>query len=171
MNEIKYNGKLEDHIDAPIKKCVGALNFLGFRTGFSCCGFHYCGELVKKDHIINYPQIFIDLNGLTSELVLLLFDIARKADFVLCFRPNEHSVVLGRHITFSMWNKPDSPHQHEMPNVVIKILEDVLFSYEDKFKESIYVVDNNEEYAEKYPYWNYKPAEPWNIGKKYFLNE
>lgn len=170
MNENELN-KLENHIDDPIKKCVAGMALLGFVPIFSCCGFRYKGERIRKDHFLNKPYIYIDHTKLNEKLKSLLLDICIKSKWKI-------DLAGGNCIDFHghNWNKehPWSAegclHKPELNVISLRELERVLEGYKEKFQEKISIRDGNDIWKKDFDlkYWQYEPAENWEVTPEIF---
>jgi hypothetical protein len=163
MNETILNN-LEDHIDEPIKKCVVGLALLGFTPIFSCCGFNYHGEKIRKDHFLNKPYIYIDYSKMTSELKEVLLDI--------CFKSRWSIGISGANcVDFHGWKwEKEHPwsadgclHKPEMNVISLRELEKVLETYRPKFQEQALIRDGNDVWKKDLglKHWQYAPSESW----------
>ena len=177
------SNKLEDHIDTPIKKCVAGLAIMGFKPIFSCCGFSYKDEAVKKSHLPRKSYIYIDIKDTSLLIKGVLLDIAYQSQWGIGF-VGENSVEL----KYEGWNDnhpwaaKDSPHQAEMNVIAINRLERVLA---EKLKtgmeveensnfltRTVSLVDGNRIWKENggLKYWQYEPCENWEFNLETFFN-
>jgi len=160
---------LELHIDDPIKKSVVGLALLGFKPVFSCCGFSYKGESVKKSHMTGKPYIYLDAN-LDIEHKELLFDIARQSFWTIGF-PGSGTYIdfyspLGKFERQDHpWSSENSPHNCEPAVLTIAALERVLATKSSQFTNSVEIIDGNYIYKEIYKIknWQYPVSLPWIV--------
>lgn len=159
------NITLEDHIDLPIKKCVVGLSLLGFRPIFSCCGFSYKEESVKKDHL-DRPYIYLDYPAMSLAEKDLLLEIARSANWKITFlNPNLINFQGDCWEEGQIWAKKDSPHYYEQAVLSLNRLEQTIDKYKNKFLHSVMIVDGNKIYKElfKIKHWQYEPVSDWKV--------
>ena len=169
MKIVKLPEKLEDQIDAPIKKCIAMLNLLGLKTLWSCCGFDYRGQPKFKDHAYGNAHIFIDFNSGIKNINELLF-IRSKSGWSLSVANVSctEAWLLEAPSVFGseMWNNKDSIHYHESSNISIKNLETFLVGMEELMLEKVVLADENTVMKELFEYWQHEPAEDWVIKKE-----
>ncbi len=157
---------LEYHIDEPVKKSVVGMALLGFKPIFSCCGFTYHGEKVKKTHLPDKPYIFINLGYATSEQKSLLIDIARKSLWTI--GPVDDNIVDFHGWKWDKnhpWNIEGSPHSMEPAVLSLNRLEKILEGYSGQFLDRIEIIDGNFIYKEvrNIKHWQYPTSSPWMV--------
>lgn len=155
--------RLEDDIDAPVKRCVAAFALLGCEPLWSCCGFDYAGQPLHKSH--QYGRIFFILaNNAFSEDLCKIITETSDWEYHL------HNGNLDLHVDIknvvAQWDYKDCPHYHEPFVYYIRGLENRLFSLEDWFAEEVTLGDTNGMMKDALPYWQYPTMEPWVIRKK-----
>ena len=183
MNSKCISYKLEDHIDAPIKRAVALMNLFGIETIFSCCGFDYKNPNVPKSHIHNRPQILFKAtrDNLMKACELIHCDqfAANRLWWINIMPTNKREPFVKALIgcvfqhqprgQINNWLEKESPHNHEGANAVIACLEDRLLQFSDRMKDEVVVQDYNAVMKKVYPYWQYDPCEPWHINKKDYI--
>jgi hypothetical protein len=160
---------LEEHIDDPIKKSVVGMALLGFVPIFSCCGFNYDGEKVKKTHL-EKPYIYLDKDMMNSESKAMLLDIAHESNWTIA--------PAGQYIDFHgwkwngdhPWKAEGCPHKPEIAVLALNYLERILETRKTLFKKSVKIVDGNFIYKniKKIKHWQYKPSEAWEVTPEIF---
>jgi hypothetical protein len=174
MNENDLN-KLENHIDEPIKKCVAGMALLGFMPIFSCCGFRYNGEKIRKDHLLGKPYIYLDAKKLiaSGNLKATLLDICHESRWNISI-PNESFIDFHGHkwTDDHPWNAEGCLHKPEQNVLSLNWLEQVLERYKKLFSPSVEIRDGNDIYKNdlKLKHWQYEPSEAWHVTIETFDN-
>ncbi len=164
--------KLENHIDEPIKKSVVGMALLGFVPVFSCCGFNYHGEKVKKTHMLEKPYIYLSIPDLDDKLKALLLSISIKCQWKI-------NIINSSFIDFHghkwdsdhPWSAEGCPHKPEMPVLAIHSLEKALEEYKNNnFRVKAIIQDGNDLYKNKWgiKHWQYEPCEDWEVTPQTF---
>ncbi len=164
---------LKNHIDEPIKKSVVGLALLGFTPIFSCCGFTYKGEVIRKDHFQNKSYIYLSYAAIQhdNDLKALLIDIAYYAswninhvgggiiDFHCCGWKGDHP-----------WNVDGCLHKPEVNVIACNYLEKAISKYTHKFKESAEIRDGNDVWKKDMglKYWQYDTSKSWVVNTDTF---
>ncbi len=166
------SNQLEDHIDAPIKKCVAGLNLLGIRTLMSCCGFTYEGEKVPKKHL-GKSYIYIDLSKTPPDKAETILNLSRFSSWTI--KPINESQLdfYGDYWEKDHpWNDIDCPHYYEKFVLNINRLEKAIDRLSSLFLEEATIQDGNNDYANEYKikYWQYKPTYPWIVTPEIYRN-
>lgn len=159
------NMTLEDHIDTPIKKCVVGLALLGYKPIFSCCGFNYKGEKVKKDHL-ERPYIYLDYAAMSTTEKETLLEICRFANWKITFlNINLVNIQGDCWEEGQIWAKKDSPHYYEMAVLSLNRLEASINKLRPRFFHSSVIVDGNKIYQEsfKIKHWQYEASPDWKV--------
>lgn len=163
---------LEDHVDEPIKKCVVGMALLGFQPLFSCCGFTYRGEKVKKDHIWGKPYIFLNHAIMSGPLKALLVDLSINTGWTI---GNIAPTIVDFYFynnaanTPPSWKEKDSPHFHEPSVLAISRLEKQLEALKEHFKPTE-IKDGNVIWKEdlKIRHWQYPSCASWKVTPETF---
>lgn len=156
---------LEEHIDEPIKKCVVGLALLGYDPIFSCCGFSYKGEKIKKDHL-DEPYIYLDLSSMNQLQKSFILDLSKNAGWHITFAGPDILNLKGSCFgPYHPWSKKDSPHRYEQNVISIKALENFIESQIDKFNNQSTIKDGNKTYKNKYglKHWQYEESDDWTV--------
>lgn len=163
MNETPT--KLEDHIDEPIKKCVVGMALLGFTPVFSCCGFHYNGEKIRKDHFLHKPYIYLDYPKMGDSLKSILIDICFKTHWKINISSNCIDFHGWQWDKEHPWSAEGCLHKPEMNVISLNNLEKVLEDYKKNFMENAVIRDGNDVWKKdlKLKWWQYEPSEPWEV--------
>jgi hypothetical protein len=161
---------LQDHIDDPIKKAVVGMNFLGFKTYMSCCGFTYENEKVQKSHL-GKAYIYLDNYQVSNnrDLLVLLGIISLETEW----RFERKGVFIDFYgDTWNEghpWSMAGSVHSYEKFLLAIHSLVTSLISKKEYFQKSAVIEDGNEYYIKHVSkYWKCKPTESWVVTSEDF---
>jgi len=156
--------RLEDDIDAPIKKCVAMLALLGCAPIYSCCGFDYNGQPFHKSHQYGRPYFILTANQNTFAL---LETLSRSRTGWQGGRGN-HPTWTNLELMVGMnphWRREECIHFSEECVGAIALLENVLVQFFPKMVETITLIDSNSLAKKVTKHWQYPPKEPWTINK------
>ena len=176
LESVRASDRLEDDIDAPIKKCVMALALLGSEPRWSCCGFDYENQPIHKDHI--YGGVGFTFRYTTRSHEIISRIISHDFVYVDNFKASFHNQDGVQSITIyasiergKMWTDLHSIHYGELGATTIGYLEDFLLSMSNEFSDEIVLRDTNAEARDKFPSWQYPPKRDWVIRKSDLLKE
>lgn len=156
--------KLEDDIDAPIKKCVACLALLGCEPLYSCCGFDYEGQPYHKSHQYGRPYIVLTVKPLTLQI---LQELSSRKTFWQAGRGN-YAKWTNLELICGMnphWRRDECIHFYEESLVGIIQLQNLLMSAYPKMLDEITLVDTNFKAKIQSKHWQYPPKESWHIQK------
>ncbi len=165
---VKY---LEYHIDEPIKKCVVGLALLGFEPLFSCCGFTYKGEKVKKAHMTGKPYIFLSAPSVLGRSELFLRLTLRSGWSVGTTSAGGIFDFYGRKMEEGHpWAGQDSPHRMEAQVCSIRGLELALEEVKSIFLRNATIRDGNAiwKFDKGLKHWQYEPTKDWVVTPEIF---
>lgn len=165
LDSAKSITKLEDDIDAPIKKCVAMFALLECVPIYSCCGFDYDGQPIHKSHQYGRPYLILTVNPATTAFLDFLY---KQKTLWFASRGN-HPKWVNLELVCDMnphWRKEECIHFYEECLVGISRLESVLLKLQSYMIDQIEIVDTNYLAKKQVKYWQYPPKEPWTVKKE-----
>jgi hypothetical protein len=168
LDSAKSITRLEDDIDAPVKKCVAMLALLGCEPVYSCCGFDYDGQPLHKSHQYGRPYFILTMSEKT--VAFLDFLVRKKSTWYAV--GGNHPKWTNVELMVGMnphWRKEECIHFYEESLVGILQMEKILIGLHSYMAESVELVDTNYKAKTQAKHWQYPPKEPWHI-KKELLN-
>ncbi len=167
--------RLENDIDAPIKRTVALLALLGCEPVWSCCGYDYHGQPVHKNHK-PYGTCWVRMKENESSLWLVDEVKSNPPEYNDIFRmweackttvyKHQYTVVQSEFGAGSSWPDRNCIHFSEAAAIALSVMETYLCQFEDRMLDSVELGDYNAEYRERFPHWEYPPKESWVVRKE-----
>jgi hypothetical protein len=164
---------LKDDIDAPIRTSIAALNLLGIKTAWSCCGYDYPDQPPDKGHFYGQFQLNMKVSPKAEQVCLYL--IKNCPGLSIRYNPFQAGCkdIISVTVNFKdcnippNWHDPKSQHHHEMGSMYATNIENALLRIpRGEFLNNVAVIDANAEAKEAFKHWAHPIAEPWIIDIK-----
>ena len=178
MEDINMSKSLELYIDKPLRKTIAALNLLGIKTGWCCCGYDYTGQPKWKKHEDN---LFISLELGENAMTLVHAVLKHKIPFTVGSYVMQDGIEnrtkyiqllanLGPYKDH-VWQDKDCAYYFELKSQAIHSFESYLIKYfKEAFVKEIIITDSNHVINKTNPYWEtgeHSTKEDWIVTPAY----